>query len=400
MPRAIELEHEVPERCYECFRPISLCFCEAIPRIDNRTDILILQHVGERSHPFNTARIVQQALRRCHLIADHNQRLGTHHLPIQANAGLLYPRANAPCLTELATDRRPAQLVIIDGTWHQAKTIVRDVPQLRDLPCYRLAPSSPGQYRIRLEPDAQSLSTVEATVAALKVLEPDTVGLDQLLTAFDKMVENQLRQAASHAAWRQNNKRQSRPRYLPHTLLQNMELQTTGLQNTGSLVVAYGESTPGRRGQRKANPSPVNWVAQRLDTAERFSCRLRQQPPLSDTALKHMQLSAADFDVAVSPDEFRDRWSRFLRRNDVLIVYHQRTFDLLRHIDASQPRCMVLKSIFGQWQTGLHSLEELLAVEGVALPTAQNRSRAIQRLDMTVALIEHLKTQYGKIRYH
>ncbi len=65
------------ERCYQCFRPLSLCFCDAIPRIENRTDVLILQHVGERFHPFNTARIVQKALRHCRLIADHNQRLGT-----------------------------------------------------------------------------------------------------------------------------------------------------------------------------------------------------------------------------------------------------------------------------------------------------------------------------------
>ena len=81
---------------------------------------------------------------------------------------------------------------MIDGTWHQAKTIFRDVAQLQKLPCYRLSPSSPGQYRIRLEPDSQSLSTLEATVAALKVLDSDTDGLDQLLSAFRKMVHDQL----------------------------------------------------------------------------------------------------------------------------------------------------------------------------------------------------------------
>ena len=96
-----ELDNKLRERCYQCFRPLSLCFCASIPRIDNRTEVLILQHIGERCHPFNTARIVQKALRRCHLIADHNQRLGMHHLPIHANAGLLYPRADAPSLTEL-----------------------------------------------------------------------------------------------------------------------------------------------------------------------------------------------------------------------------------------------------------------------------------------------------------
>jgi DTW domain-containing protein YfiP len=375
------------ERCYQCFRPISLCFCEAIPWIDNRTSVLILQHVGERFHPFNTARIVKKALRKCQLIADHNQRLGMHHLPIQTNAGLLYPRANAPALTELQAGEQPSQLVIIDGTWHQAQTIVRDVPQLRDLPCYRLTPPSPGQYRIRREPDAQSLSTLEATVAALQALEPETVGLDQLLSAFNQMVESQLKHPATHAVWRRNKKKQSRPRHLPHTLLQNAD----------SLVVAYGEATPGQPGPHTTPATPVNWVAQRLGTAERFSCRLRQQQPLSNSVLEHMRLSAADFDDALSPEEFRQRWSHFLRRHDVLIVYHRRTYQLLGNIQALQPRCLVLKSIFGNWRSGLQSLEELMALEGLAVPTAERNSRANQRLDMAVLMVEHLRTHYGQL---
>jgi len=380
--------NDVPERCYQCFRPKSLCFCAAIPEIDYRTDVLILQHIGERSHAFNTARIVHKALRQCRLIVDHNQRFGAQQLPIQANSGLLYPGANAPTLAELPAAERPAQLVIIDGTWHQAKTIVRDVPQLKALPCFRLAPSSPGQYRIRREPDSQSLSTLEATVAALQALEPETAGLDQLLSAFTTMVESQLGQLASHAVNRQRKPRQSRPRNLPFTLLQEAE----------HLVIAYGEATPRRAGQRRARSSPpVNWVAQRLSSQERFSRLLRPQQPLSATELDYMRLSLADFGAAVSGETFCREWSRFLRRNDVLVVYHQRTCQLLGHIEALQPRYLVLKSIFGNWQSGIRSMEELMTAEGLPLPTSNGQSRAHQRLDMAVAMVEHLRSHYGKL---
>ena len=381
------MEDKLSRRCYQCFRPLPLCFCSAIPRIDNRTSVLILQHIGERFHRFNTARIVREALRNCQLIADHNRRLAAYDLPIQANAGLLYPCENAPSLSELPVTERPSQLVIIDGTWHQAKTIVRDVPQLRDLPCYQLTPSSPGQYRIRREPNATSLSTLEATVAALQALEPDTSGLDQLLSAFHEMVENQLRHPASRTAWRQNKKRQSRPRHFPQLLLQNSD----------NLVVAYGEATPGHPRQYTDNPSPVHWVAQRLGTAERFSRILRQQQPLSGVALEHMRLSDADFDGAASQAEFCTEWRHFLRSDDVLIVYHQRIYQLLRHVGAAQPRCLVLKAIFGKWRSGFQSVEELMMIEGVALPNGDGKSRAHQRLDMAVALVEHLRTRYGKL---
>jgi len=362
----------VRQRCYECFRPLPLCFCDAIPQIDNRTNVLILQHVGERFHPFNTARIVRKALCNCHLIVDNNQRLAAQRLPLQAGAGLLYPQANAPVLSELAAAERPSQLVVIDGTWHQAKTIFRDVPELHKLPCYRLAPTTPGQYRIRREPDAQSLSTLEATASALKTLEPDTFGLDGLLTAFNRMVENQLERSAGHSVWRQNQSRRSGPRYIPNALLQAPE----------RLVVAYGEAAPGQSGRRKAAPPPVSWVAQRLGTTDRFTCLLRQPQPLSSTALNHMRLSSADFDTAASPGEFCQRWHQFLRPNDVLIVYHQRTFQLLKNVGAAQPRCLVLKSIFGKWLSGFRSLEELIRIEGVVLPISTGNSRAAERLGM------------------
>ena len=113
-------------------------------------------------------------------------------LPILPGAVLLYPGKQSKLLTELSPMQRPTQLVILDGTWHHAKTLYRDIPQLHTLPQYRLAPATPGQYRIRLEPTATSLSTVEATVAALKFLEPETEGFEQLLGAFNLMVEQQL----------------------------------------------------------------------------------------------------------------------------------------------------------------------------------------------------------------
>ena len=56
-----------------------------------------------------------------------------------------------------------------------------------------------------------------------------------------------------------------------------------------------------------------------------------------------------------SPEEFRQVWSRFLQRNDVLVVYHQRTFQLLRNIEAVQPRCITLTSVFRIWRTEFRS---------------------------------------------
>ena len=188
-------------RCYACFRPKESCYCSSIPQIDNRTDVLILQHWRERFHPFNTARIVQRALLKSQLLADHTPNL-EKQLQLQPHAGLLYPGRSAMLISDLAPDQRPAQLVVLDGTWNQAKTLLRDLPALHALPRYRLAPTAPSRYRIRREPNDSSLSTIEAAVAALRILEPETVGFDQLLRAFDTMVDVQLAHSGSAAGQR------------------------------------------------------------------------------------------------------------------------------------------------------------------------------------------------------
>lgn len=114
-------------------------------------------------------------------------------MSLAPDAGLLYPGADSILLSSCEDhEKPPSQLVILDGTWHHTKTFVRDIEWLRSLPRYRLDPPAPSRYRIREEPNTQSLSTLEATAAALRVLEPATPGIAQLVRAFDKMVEGQL----------------------------------------------------------------------------------------------------------------------------------------------------------------------------------------------------------------
>ena len=185
------IEH-VRQRCYACYRPQYACFCDAIPKVANRTKLLILQHRNERTHPFNSARIVHQALQNSELIVGRNMELAKQDLGIGDNAGLLYPRKLAMPLENLSPDEIPDQFVFLDGTWNHARTMYRDIPVLKTLPCYRLTPESPSRYRIRKEPTRDSLSTLEAIVSVLQKFEPELAGLDQLMAAFDLMNQQQV----------------------------------------------------------------------------------------------------------------------------------------------------------------------------------------------------------------
>lgn len=368
----------VAGRCYECFRPVEACFCDSIPTIDNRTEVLILQHRREHFHRFNTARIVQKGLRTSRLLSDRTHNLAKQ-LQLKPQAGLLYPGPAAALLADVPSDERPQQLVVVDGTWHHTKTLVRDIPALQSLPRYQLSPTEPSRYRIRREPNATALSTIEATVAALRTLEPETVGFEALLQAFDKMVNVQLAHPGS-ANGARFIARGSRT-------VANVPLALHG--DLANIVVAYGEAAPGQRGSGKRAPAPpVCWVAQRLGDGAIFGCTLTPGDPLSDVFLGHLELTPTHFAEALSLAEAQQQWAAFQRPGDIVTVIQPGSAQLFRYLATENPRCLVLKSVD----------LKALAIEPTATPTKfpatiaamQPLGRASKRLALAIGWVRQL----------
>ncbi len=290
--------------------------------------MVILQHRRERFHPFNTARIVSESLQQCQLLVAYNDELAQQFetLTLHDDVGLLYPGPHSELLSELPPPRRPSQLVVLDGTWHQAKTLYRDIPRLHELPQYRLAPTSPGRYRIRREPNEHALSTLEATVAALMDLEPENEALAGLTKVFDRMIGDQLRETTTN--WRQNSRRRRGSANVPRIL-------TGDLKN---IVVAYGERESGL-------PRPIYWNAMRLGNGERFACAIESDAFEDDQLMHHLRLDRHVVKNAVSMDEFCKRWRAFVRTGDRIALQHHGTADLLRSVGADFVPKVILKSI-------------------------------------------------------
>lgn len=190
---------EARPTCYRCWRPTVACICADVVAVANRTPVVIVQHPRERRHPFGTVRIARLGLRRVDVhvansvLAERVVQPGRRETECPPcappGAALLFPSADATPI-EAA---RPSALVVVDGTWPTARRLVRDNAWLQALPRVRLAPARPGRYRIRRAPrPAFQLSTIEAVVEALRILEPDTPGLDDLLAAFDRMIDRQI----------------------------------------------------------------------------------------------------------------------------------------------------------------------------------------------------------------
>ncbi len=372
-------ENEPRPTCYRCFRPRLRCVCDLVPRVRNRTPVIILQHPRERFHPFGTATLAKLGLERLqvHVAWRHPQRKAW--LRFEPGDRLLFPDPTAPELRELAT--LPRRLVVVDGTWAHARRVLLDSGLLDTVPRVRLDPDAPSRYRIRREPSAECLSTLESVVAALRVLEPETKGFDALLAAFDAMVERQLELSGAARQGLRGGRRRVRvrpARALPEPLRSHPE----------SCVVVYGESAAPPPGERRAPRRPVYFVAVPLMTGECFECFIGDGQRPSDWHLAHMQLDASRIEAGVTLERARQDWLRFLGPR-VVVAWNRSSLDLARALGAE--RGLLLKSVYcNVTRRSGSSLDEIMVDAGLAAPPLPFSGRAQERAGQCLAIARWL----------
>lgn len=177
-------------RCPRCERPLNHCLCALIPRLDNRTRVLLLQHPSEVGHALNTARLAMLGLTNAELMVGED----FSDLDLSAwDAWLLFPGESAVALAELAARPvdKPRLLVVPDGTWRKARKLLHLNPNLALLPRVVLPEGLTSRYRLRKAPAEGALSTIEAVVQALDALDAPRSHVD-LLRPFDALIDGQI----------------------------------------------------------------------------------------------------------------------------------------------------------------------------------------------------------------
>jgi hypothetical protein len=207
----MDLAPEAIPDCPSCGKPQPLCICDSVVPIENRIALLILQHPQEQDRALGTARLTalhfKNAVLRIGLSwPSLSKALGRPVADPSRWAVLYLGSAKA---AELDTDRdivainRKGEveehqrailsdiegIVLLDGTWSQAKALWwRNAWMLK---CQRviLNPASPSRYgKLRREPRRDGLSTIEAAGMLLARLEkrPDIAAT--LDAAFERML--------------------------------------------------------------------------------------------------------------------------------------------------------------------------------------------------------------------
>lgn len=180
------------EPCPTCRKPAEVCVCDRLERFELGLKIVVLQHPQEQDTVLGTVPLLEQgvgAVRRVGLSWPNlAAALGTEPAGRWAVVwpGQL-PRALTPAeqaLPVVRLDRaggRPDEplegLLLLDGTWSQAKALWWRNPWLLKLDRIVIHPKEPSIYgKLRREPRKEWVSTLEAAADALVGLgEPESV---------------------------------------------------------------------------------------------------------------------------------------------------------------------------------------------------------------------------------
>lgn len=367
--------------CYRCARPLAQCVCGRMVPVENRTGVIVLQHAAERRHAKGTARLLRAGLARMTL---HELWEGPEGwsapVALPAGCGLLYPSADAVDLGALGDAPPPRHLVVLDGTWNQVHRLYRDNAWIRALPHYRLNPDAPSRYRIRKEPRAECLSSVEAVAAALALLEPDLEGLDALGASFDRMIDDQLAAAASAPV-------QGRAALRPRPLRPRPRLWDVP---DARVVVVYAEAL-GSRPSGRTLDDLVQLTAVSLDGRRRLDMLAPAALTLDDHDLGPLELPPRT-DLDPRPlDEVVDAFLDLSGPSPVLMAWNLATYRLLEQIPVPGARRIFLK---GAWANVVRArvgdLGDVVAGLGLSPPPLPVRGRAASRLAWALAMARHL----------
>jgi len=184
--------------------------------VDNRLFVLVLQHPQECRETLATAAATVAALRRAKLVAglswpNLSRVLGRRTDP--KRWGVLYLGSARPAalgqgreipgreIILLGRDGKALPdpdailrglegIVLIDGSWKEAKTLWWRNPWLLKLHRLVVNPPRPARLgRLRREPRREALSTLEAAALVLRHLEAGPAAADTLMTVLDRLME-------------------------------------------------------------------------------------------------------------------------------------------------------------------------------------------------------------------
>jgi DTW domain-containing protein len=352
--------------CERCLRPTSVCVCAHLPRLAPRTKVL-----SRSTLVVGVDLDGRETVRRA--LADP-----------AAPPILLWP---GPGARDLARDppAGPVTLVAVDGTWHLAKKLLKLNPGLAALPRYAIAPEQPSGYRIRREPSAECLSTIEALAQALGCLEGDRQAYRAMLKPFHAMVETQIEQHRRARTPRTKERLRLRRR-LPWSL-------PAQLADPARVVVATVETNAYPLDAADRHPDEiVAWFAVRADGSEASQLVVRPSHPPAPSVVAHTGIPLERLLAGAERAALRRAVDASLQPGDVLATWGSYTTRMLREEGLLEGRTVVdLRRVASMWLRSAPGSIERCAEQVGGTPAVLGLGRGGRRLGLELHVLRALR---------
>ena len=197
--------------CPHCHKPLPLCICDSITPIKSRISVLILQHPQEQDRALGTARLTalhfKDAVLKIGLSWPSLAKALGRPVDDPSRWAVLYlgyaKVADLDTDSDIVAINRKGEveehqrgilrdiegIVLLDGTWSQAKALWwRNAWMLK---CQRviLGPKNPSRYgKLRREPRGDGLSTIESAAMLLSAVEKRPDIAETLHASFERML--------------------------------------------------------------------------------------------------------------------------------------------------------------------------------------------------------------------
>lgn len=188
-------------------RPSVVCWCSALPeeRLNPASRIIILQHPAEERRCLRTAPMLNLGLADQKCLTFKGKRFpatkheGLREILTSPDTLLLFPSKESVDLRKIdpvSKSDSGYNIVLIDGTWPQAKAIYVASPMLHNIRQIKLMTFETSSYIIRTQPTDGCLSTLETGAEALAYLEGNSIYREILLRPLHALCEFQMKNGA------------------------------------------------------------------------------------------------------------------------------------------------------------------------------------------------------------
>lgn len=162
-------------RCEQCLIAKHYCICEGVKQAQCDAAVCLLMYHNESFKPSNTGRLIAEIIPNNFAFkwdrTEPDEALLSLISDPQYQPMVVFPaedveEGRAVTQVNIQSGKKPL-FIFLDGTWREAKKMIRKSPYLDELPVLSITAEKLSDYRLRVAPHAHQLGTAEVGILVL-----------------------------------------------------------------------------------------------------------------------------------------------------------------------------------------------------------------------------------------